>query len=39
MMKQGGLSISLSLLGAGMGIAVGYLIFVQGKKVPLKTFF
>ena len=39
MMKQGGLSISLSLLGAGMGISVGYLIFVQGKKVPLKTFF
>ena len=39
MMKQGGLSISLSLLGAAMGIGVGYLIFVQGKKVPLKTFF
>tara|TARA_B100001964_G_scaffold74304_2_gene84403 strand:+ start:16459 stop:17304 length:846 start_codon:yes stop_codon:yes gene_type:complete len=39
MMKQGGLSISLSLLGAVMGIGMGYLIFVQGKKVPLKTFF
>ncbi len=39
MMKQGGLSISLSLVGAFMGIGMGYLIFVQGKKVPLKTFF
>ena len=39
MMKQGGLSISLSLMGAAMGIGAGYLIFVQGKKVPLKTFF
>ena len=39
MMKEGGLSISLSLIGAVLGIGVGYLIFVQGKKVPLKTFF
>jgi len=39
MMKQGGLSITLSLVGAVMGIGMGYLIFVQGKKVPLKTFF
>ncbi len=39
MMKQGGLSISLSLIGALIGIGMGYAIFIQGKKVPLKTFF
>ncbi len=39
MMKQGGLNISLSLIGAAMGIGLGYMIFVQGRKVPLKTFF
>ena len=39
MMKEGGLSISLSLIGAVLGIVAGYLIFVQGRKVPLKTFF
>jgi high-affinity iron transporter len=39
MMKQGGLSLTLSLIGAGLGLGVGYMIFVQGKKVPLKTFF
>jgi high-affinity iron transporter len=39
MMKEGSLSISLSLLGAFIGVGIGVLIFVQGKKVPLKTFF
>ena len=39
MMKQGGLNITLSLIGAAMGIGLGYMIFVQGRKVPLKTFF
>ena len=39
MMKEGKLSISLSLLGAVFGVGIGILIFVQGKKVPLKTFF
>ena len=29
----------LSFVGAGLGIGVGYMIFIQGKKVPLKTFF
>ena len=39
MMKQGGLSITFSLIGAVLGIGLGYMIFVQGRKVPLKTFF
>jgi len=39
MMKQGGLSIVLSFSGAFLGIGLGYMIFVQGRKVPLKTFF
>jgi len=39
MMKQGGLSIMLSLSGGFLGIGLGYMIFVQGRKVPLKTFF
>ena len=39
MMKQGSFSFSLSLLGAFLGFGIGYLIFVQGKKLPLKTFF
>ena len=39
MMKQGGLSVPLSFVGAAFGIGVGYLIFVQGKRLPLKTFF
>ena len=30
---------ALTVVGAVMGIGMGYLIFVQGKKVPLKTFF
>jgi len=39
MMKQGGLNTTLSLVGAGLGVGLGYMIFVQGKNVPLKTFF
>ena len=39
MMKQGGLNITLSLVGAAIGLGLGYMIFVQGRKVPLKTFF
>ena len=39
MIKQGGLNIVLSLVGASLGIGVSYLIFIQGRKVPLKTFF
>ena len=39
MMKQGGLNITLSLVGATLGIGLGFMIFVQGRKVPLKTFF
>ena len=39
MMKQGGLNIILSLVGAALGIGIAFLVFVQGKKVPLKMFF
>ena len=39
MMKQGGLNITLSLVGGVLGVSLGYMIFVQGKNVPLKTFF
>lgn len=38
-MQKGGLSVPLSFLGAFLGVGAGYLIFVQGKKLPLKTFF
>jgi len=37
--KEGGLNITLSLLGAALGLGVAFMIFVQGRKVPLKTFF
>ena len=37
--KQGAVSFLSSALGAGLGLGVSYAIFVQGKKVPLKTFF
>ena len=37
--KDGGLSLTTSLLGAILAILIGYAIFVQGRKVPLKTFF
>jgi len=39
MIKQGGVSIASSLLGGLFAISIGYIIFVQGKNVPLKTFF
>ena len=39
MIKQGGVSIAASLLGGFLAISIGYVIFVQGKNVPLKTFF
>jgi len=32
-------SLTFSLIGATLGLGVGYIIFIQGKKVPLKTFF
>ena len=37
--QKGGLSIPLSFLGAALGIGAGYMIFIQGKKLPIKTFF
>ena len=39
LLKEGNVSIILSLLGAIMGIGVGYAIFIQGRKMPLKSFF
>ena len=39
MIKQGGVSIVGSLLGGLLALSVGYVIFIQGKNVPLKTFF
>ena len=39
MIKQGGISIAASLLGGLLALSIGYIIFVQGKNVPLKTFF
>lgn len=37
--KQGAVSFLSSLLGAVLALGMGYAIFIQGKKVPLKTFF
>ena len=37
--KEGGLNIVLSLVGAALGIGLSFMIFIQGRKVPLKTFF
>ena len=37
--NQGGLSFMASLAGGMGAVAIGYLIFVQGKRVPLKSFF
>ena len=39
LVKEGNISIVLSLIGAFLGLAVGYAIFVKGRKMPLKTFF
>ena len=35
MIKQGGISIGASLLGGLLAVSIGYIIFVQGKNVPL----
>ena len=37
--KEGGLNIAFSLVGASLGLGLSFMIFVQGRKVPLKTFF
>ena len=37
--KQGAVSFLSSALGAALALGVSYAIFIQGKKVPLKTFF
>lgn len=39
MAKEGGISIFMSLIGAGIALLAGYMIFVQGKKLPIKKFF
>ena len=39
MLNQGGLSFVSSIAGAVIACSLGYLIFIQGQKVPLKTFF
>ena len=39
MLKEGNISIIFSLIGASLGLGVGYAIFVQGKKMPIKSFF
>ncbi|MCH8010456.1 MAG: FTR1 family protein [Candidatus Marinimicrobia bacterium] len=37
--KEGGLSLLSSLFGGAVAVGIGYLIFLQGKRMPLKTFF
>ena len=37
--NQGGVSFASSIVGAGIALGVGYAIFVQGQRVPLKTCF
>ena len=39
MLNQGGLSLLSSIAGAVIACSLGYIIFIQGQKVPLKTFF
>ena len=39
MSNQGGLSFVASLAGGLTAVAIGYAIFMQGKRMPLKTFF
>jgi high-affinity iron transporter len=39
LIKDNSLSIVSSLAGILIAIVIGYLIFIQGKRVPLKTFF
>ncbi len=37
--KDGGLSFVTSSMGMIIALLLGYVIFIQGKRVPLKTFF
>ncbi|MFQ6616219.1 MAG: FTR1 family protein [Fidelibacterota bacterium] len=37
--NQGGLSLATSVTGSLAAVVIGYLIFSQGRKLPLKTFF
>ena len=37
--NQGGVSFFSSIIGAGAALGIGYMIFVKGQRVPLKTFF
>ena len=39
LIKEGNISIIFSLCGGLLAIGVGELIFIQGKKLPIKTFF
>ena len=39
MINQGSVSLLSSLAGAAGALGIGYLIFIQGQRVPLKTFF
>ena len=39
MIIEGGVSIVGSLLVGLLALSIGYVIFIQGKNVPLKTFF
>lgn len=36
---QGGVSAAAALLGAGAAAVIAYLLFLRGKKVPLKPYF
>ena len=38
-LKNGGISILLSSLGVCLALIIGYVIFYQGKKLPLAKFF
>jgi high-affinity iron transporter len=38
-LKNGGISILLSSLGVCLALIIGYVIFYQGKKLPLEKFF
>lgn len=37
--NQGGLSLATSVTGGLAAVGIGFLIFSQGRKLPLKTFF
>ena len=37
--KQGGISVGSSLLGAFLALLAGYAIFIQGARMPIKKFF